>query len=127
MRISDWSSDVCSSDLLTIYWGVGTVRSMGSESDSLLGLLAQEYGSPPSHRTMSARTRVTVAALNSDPRAPHAGKLTMKVFLSTAPRRITARRSSILIWVPVSSSSATKIRSTTLAYWHRVRRSEEHT
>src|SRR3546814_17443323 len=63
---------------LTIYWGVGTVRSMGSESDSLLGLLAQEYGSPPSHRTMSARTRVTVAALNSDPRAPHAGKLTMK-------------------------------------------------
>src|SRR3546814_3459189 len=32
-----------------------------------------------------------------------------------------ARRSSILIWVPVSSSSATKIRSTTLASWHRLR------
>lgn len=76
----EWKVQEVEDTELTIYWGMGTVRSVGSESDSLLGLLAQEYGSPPSHRTMSARTRVTVAALNSDPRAPHAGKLTMKVF-----------------------------------------------
>src|SRR3546814_13974393 len=87
----EWKVQEVEDAELTIYWGVGTVRSMGSESDSLLGLLAQEYGSPPSHRTMSARTRVTVAALNSDPRAPHAGKLTMKVFLSTEIGRASCR------------------------------------
>jgi len=76
----EWKAQIVEDAELTIYWGTGTIRSVGPESDSLLALLAQEYRLPLSHPTMAARVPVTVAGLNSDPRVPSAGKLTMKVF-----------------------------------------------
>lgn len=76
----EWKTQVAENAELTIYWGKGTVRSVGSESDAFIELLAHEYHLPAGKTKMAARTQVTVAGLNSDPRLPKAGKLTMKVF-----------------------------------------------
>ena len=76
----EWKPQAVEDAGLTIYWGAGTMRSVGPESDAFLGLLAREYGLPLGDPAMAARTPITVAGLNSDPRVSNAGKLTLKVF-----------------------------------------------
>src|SRR3546814_8863565 len=47
MRISDWSSDVCSSDLLTpVVKGIGALRGAQHEMADLAGLIADPASDP---------------------------------------------------------------------------------
>src|SRR3546814_2161996 len=51
MRISDWSSDVCSSDLLGIYTATVRVTVAGCPSHSDVGVAAVEEQTPEHHAT----------------------------------------------------------------------------
>lgn len=76
----DWQVQEVEGGELTLYWGHGSVRSVGPESDALLGLLAREYGAGRQALAMATRTPVTVVGLNSDPRSAKTQKIMMKVF-----------------------------------------------
>lgn len=76
----EWKKQLVEGVDLTLLWGAGSVRSVGPESDAFLTLLAGAYGLQPDAKAMTQRVPVTVACLDGDPRAPNAGKLTLKVF-----------------------------------------------
>lgn len=77
---SGWKEQVVEDAELTIYWGSGCIRSTGQESDAFLTLLAKEYGMVAPSPKMAARTKLTMAGLNNDPRDIMANPTTMKVF-----------------------------------------------
>lgn len=51
-----------------LYWGAGTVRSVGAESDGLLALLDRLYGTEAAPGPMRPATRVAVVGFVTDPR-----------------------------------------------------------
>lgn len=62
----EWRKQSPGDSPVTFWWGNGRIRSIGSESDALIAVLAEAYGLP-SPTCMAQSVRVTVVALNSDP------------------------------------------------------------
>ena len=75
----EWTPQRSEGVPITVYWGKGQIRSVGSESDSFLALLAQEYGLP-ARPTMAPRVETTLVALGSDPRELRSIPAKIKVF-----------------------------------------------
>ena len=70
------------------YWGSGSVRSIGVESDALLATLAELYEVSVGSRHMGPATRVAVVGLADDPRLLAEKPTHMKLFFeSDDPQR----------------------------------------
>lgn len=65
------------------YWGSGSVRSIGVESDVLLATLAELYEVSFGSRPMRAETRVAVVGLADDPRLVAEKPTHMKLFFES--------------------------------------------
>src|SRR3546814_3364846 len=79
MRISDWSSDVCSSDLSDTRWRVPApfVFSIRSTQHALNEL---GYEAGPEDGLMGARTRHAISAYQQDSGLPETGEATEELF-----------------------------------------------
>src|SRR3546814_12039142 len=67
MRISDWSSDVCSSDLVASYTAMVALAELNGDppppKDSIMGL----FGDEPAHRTLSGKDMALLRGIYSMP------------------------------------------------------------
>lgn len=61
-----WSPQPIEDASVTVYWGNGSLVSIGSDSDAFVALLASEYGMPAAER-MVGRVDVTLAGMDDDP------------------------------------------------------------
>ncbi len=77
----DWESQKVSEedDDITFYWSKGCIRSIGSESDEFLALLAHEYQLPHSGK-MALRTPISLVLLGSSPGSIQTAPAHMKAF-----------------------------------------------
>src|SRR3546814_4125644 len=100
MRISDWSSDVCSSDLSImgqVRHGSATtthaVRAAIQRSQASLATLSRELGINP--KTVAKwRKRTTVEDLKTGPKAPHSTTMTAAEEAMIVDRKSTRLNSS---------------------------------
>jgi len=67
----------------TFYWGRVMLRSLGSESDAFVALLARLYAQPTVARSMVKELTAEAVGLNSDPRQMKMLPVSMKLFFSS--------------------------------------------
>lgn len=79
----EWKEQLLDGSDATVYWGSGTVRSLGSASNALLSLLATKYGHDSfAERPMLRQANAQVVCLAGDPRAQPKQSLKMKFFFN---------------------------------------------
>ncbi|WP_226469904.1 hypothetical protein [Luteimonas panaciterrae] len=76
----EWRSQALEDADLTLYWGNGSIRSLGEESDAFLHLLAHEYGLARPVSKMAIRTKVTLVSFGTDPRRLKSEPAKIKAF-----------------------------------------------
>ena len=77
---NEWKEQSVKDADLILYWGSGSFRSIGKESDAFLHLLAHEYGLAEPEMSMATRTKVTLVSFGSDPRHLGSEPAKIKVF-----------------------------------------------
>jgi len=75
----EWKAQPIEDTQITVYWGKGHIRSMGSESDAFLALLAHEYELTAKEH-MATRTEITMAGMDSDPSELRTTPAKIKIF-----------------------------------------------
>lgn len=79
----EWKPQRIEDTPISVYWGKGCIRSVGSESDAFLKLLADEYGlSAREH--MASRIEITMAGMGSDPSKLRSTPSQIKIFFETS-------------------------------------------
>ena len=78
----EWKAQPVEDTPITIYWGKGSIRSVGAESDAFLALLANEYELPAKEH-MATRTEITLAGMDNDPRDLRTTPAKIKIFFET--------------------------------------------
>jgi hypothetical protein len=82
---SEWKSGSLGKDIpLVTYRGVVTYRSTGTESDALLQVLDEVYGTKLNPKAMRQETQFTAISLGGDPRDLAAGPTKIKLFFESA-------------------------------------------
>ena len=74
-----WKAQLIPDTPISVYWGKGHIRSIGSESDAFLALLAREYALPDPGR-MIARVEITMIGLDSNPTDLRTTPARIKIF-----------------------------------------------
>lgn len=82
---AEWVPQPIKDASITVYWGNGSLVSIGPESDAFLALLASEYGmSAPSR--MAGRVDITLAGMNDDPSKILTSPAKIKAFFDKGPK-----------------------------------------
>jgi len=78
----EWQPQPIEDTPIIVFWGKGQIRSVGTESDSFLALLAQEYSlSAKTH--MAPRVEITMAGMATDPSDLRTTPAKIKIFFET--------------------------------------------
>ena len=81
----EWKAQPTDDASATFYWGKARFRSLGSESDAFIAMLAHAYGLETKTTPMASQISVNAVGLGMDPRTVLKSPVRMKCFFDSGP------------------------------------------